>query len=1101
MIYPMNNTMTKSLAALAWVMLFANVFLPTGVAFAEEGAPIVSEQVKSQEAEKTSNEQWEVSQTQTEATLQAENPAQQGGGETVSSHTSVSSQAQQENQEKKAEVDSVQTKVLDQIAEELPNQEISAEMIAKWGMNVEESSSSSTLVNYYSVYDDELIPLLMKENWTVDYKVTQGQYPDTVQWYLKEKSQVVDFWWEKVIFNKWGYPLFEKKDSIYRKALKNPRSVKDIPSSLSYDLEASLKGEWTSLDSFVKYAQVKNVKNQLVWYFLLTPQELPDFVYAPVAGEAKIGNQGFLTLQDAIDSANDGDTIVLTNDINLNTVISLSKNLTIDLNGKTITNNVPQWMMTVSSPVKLTLKGGKVIAPTANTNFWWFINVLDSAIGSEIVIDGGEYKGNTDDGSFFRFRWNDSESKTKVELNNLVAETNHRFVGTDNGHSIALKVNGGNYTLKEHNNTAGFFLMGARDAESVFTDVTINSEYRQPISVTRQKAVLKNCNITVENKSNSYSYLSSAVSVNANGQVIVEWGNYISKGYWLYVFNSGGKIVVKWGVVKGETKAIQLDLSLDPSKGEINSEVVVEDAQVEWDVLLNYWNGAGVIKLTIKWGDFQGKLEKGASNKTQIAISGGTFPKDVAEYAVDAKCSIKNADSKYEVKDCPVATKFYGSSNVNYVPVALDGETIKLNETHALIRKVTGMSPEMTTVHDKILEFTDTTNLLEIKEVAGEKLLFVNVAEDWKNQTKVFRAKNDGIFWAEVFKSAGALTTTDSITPDLDHAIVPSWVNKNHSIKAYHEITKDGKVIGYTLQTAKPDYWRFYAPKKYTITFDSNGGSKVEKITQGYGTAVTAPANPTRSCHRFKWWSSDIPATMPAENTTLKAQWSSNTCGGGGWGGSSSSVSSSSVTTWTTSSVNTWANQPVKPKVEVRNYSWDALPSLCSAEGSSFSEEQNHAYLWACGKDITTIRAISGARLDQPLTRAELAKMMSVYVTKVLGKQPVLTGVAQYPDVDSKMGDLADYIQLAYQLQIMGIHHDGTALSHFEPNKFVTRAEFATVFSRVLYGAKYNQDGKDWANGHLNALKEAGILKNITPNMLELRGRVLLMLQRSTVAK
>jgi hypothetical protein len=77
-----------------------------------------------------------------------------------------------------------------------------------------------------------------------------------------------------------------------------------------------------------------------------------------------------LTLQDAIASANDGDTIVLTKDINLNTAISLSKNLTIDLNGKTITNNVPQWMMTVSSPVKLTLKGGKVITPTANTDFW-----------------------------------------------------------------------------------------------------------------------------------------------------------------------------------------------------------------------------------------------------------------------------------------------------------------------------------------------------------------------------------------------------------------------------------------------------------------------------------------------------------------------------------------------------------------------------------------------------------------------------------------------------------------------------------------------------------------------------------------------------------
>ena len=76
----MDNTKGKMLAVLASLMLLANVFLPTGVAFAEEGAPIISEQVKSQETEKVLNEQWEVSQTQTEATLQAENPAQQGGG-------------------------------------------------------------------------------------------------------------------------------------------------------------------------------------------------------------------------------------------------------------------------------------------------------------------------------------------------------------------------------------------------------------------------------------------------------------------------------------------------------------------------------------------------------------------------------------------------------------------------------------------------------------------------------------------------------------------------------------------------------------------------------------------------------------------------------------------------------------------------------------------------------------------------------------------------------------------------------------------------------------------------------------------------------------
>ena len=68
---------------------------------------------------------------------------------------------------------------------------------------------------------------------------------------------------------------------------------------------------------------------------------------------------------------------------------------------------------------------------------------------------------------------------------------------------------------------------------------------------------------------------------------------------------------------------------------------------------------------------------------------------------------------------------------------------------------------------------------------------------------------------------------------------------------------------------------------------------------------------------------------------------------------------------------------------------------------------------------------------------------------------------------------MAGYIQLAYQLQLMGIKYDGTVLSSFEPNKLVTRAEFATVFSRVLYGNKYNQAGEDWAKGHLEALKNA----------------------------
>ena len=63
---------------------------------------------------------------------------------------------------------------------------------------------------------------------------------------------------------------------------------------------------------------------------------------------------------------------------------------------------------------------------------------------------------------------------------------------------------------------------------------------------------------------------------------------------------------------------------------------------------------------------------------------------------------------------------------------------------------------------------------------------------------------------------------------------------------------------------------------KYTITFDTNGGSEIAPITQDYGTEITAPDNPTRKGYTFKGWDREIPETMPAENITVKAQWKIN---------------------------------------------------------------------------------------------------------------------------------------------------------------------------------------------------------------------------------
>ena len=93
--------------------------------------------------------------------------------------------------------------------------------------------------------------------------------------------------------------------------------------------------------------------------------------------------------------------------------------------------------------------------------------------------------------------------------------------------------------------------------------------------------------------------------------------------------------------------------------------------------------------------------------------------------------------------------------------------------------------------------------------------------------------------------------------------------------------TVDGgeKVYGFEDVYTKNEALTLYPvwnTNKYTITFDTNGGSEIAPITQDYGTEIAAPANPTRKGYTFKGWDKEIPETMPAENITVKAQWEIN---------------------------------------------------------------------------------------------------------------------------------------------------------------------------------------------------------------------------------
>ena len=80
-----------------------------------------------------------------------------------------------------------------------------------------------------------------------------------------------------------------------------------------------------------------------------------------------------------------------------------------------------------------------------------------------------------------------------------------------------------------------------------------------------------------------------------------------------------------------------------------------------------------------------------------------------------------------------------------------------------------------------------------------------------------------------------------------------------------------------TGSTGDVAYTATWQVNQYTITFNSNGGSAVDAITQDYGTAITSPDDPTRTGYNFAGWSPAVPATMPAENMTVVAQWTKAT--------------------------------------------------------------------------------------------------------------------------------------------------------------------------------------------------------------------------------
>ncbi len=356
---------------------------------------------------------------------------------------------------------------------------------------------------------------------------------------------------------------------------------------------------------------------------------------------------------------------------------------------------------------------------------------------------------------------------------------------------------------------------------------------------------------------------------------------------------------------------------------------------------------------------------------------------------------------------------------------------------------------------------------------------------------------SEGSEFATSQNAAGTITIGSAPSNGPENYQFMGWENNGtlYQPGASFELTGD------TTFTAK---WERIVPK-YTLTFDTKGGTTYDALTLGEGSVVNlAEYTPTKANYTFEGWYSEpeytnkVTSVTLDSNKTVYAKWKAASTGGGGGGGGGAAVTKYTITFKNAddteiekvqydanATVDLGKHKPEKDgfvfegwytdkelknkvtsikltKDTVLYANWsnkDNSPSVKPDYKPSILTDEHYAYI--VGREGGMIAP------ESDITRAEVATIIYRLLdederNKAKTKENVFTDVNEDNWFNTAVSTLAS-------LELV----KGRTTETFAPNAFITRAELATIFARMV---EVEYDGKvlfsdvsgHWAESYIN---------------------------------